>query len=946
MKHIYRVLVLVCVTTFNLIAQHDPVTPHVSPTLHFTENLGQWNSIILFKAQLDGGSLFFENNGLTFNFYDKKKLKKLHMGGALQDGDYDIKSHAFNIEFLNCNKYALKEVNEPGSDYENFFIGSNKSQWKSDVKNYHRLWYRKIYNGIDYEVISTNTGIKYSFYSKAGSDPSQIQLKYSGTDKLFLENGALKIMLSVNEIIEQKPYAYQNINGTITEVVCNYKLNKNVLSFDFPNNYNVNYDLVIDPVLVFAAQSGSTADNFGMTATFDAAGNLYSGGTVFDNGYPTTLGAYSNTFMGTPSAGNTDVVVTKYNSTGTNLLFSTYLGGTGSEIVTSLIVDAANNLFLYGATGSNNFPITFGAFDNTFNGGNYLNFVFNGTEFINGTDIYVAKLNSTGSSLLGSTYLGGSGNDGVNHTNALITYIATTCLGPFSLTEYKPDSLQYNYGDQYRGEITLDKNGDVYIASSTRSANFPFIGGFDNTLGGKQDAIIAKFNSGLTNLIWSSYLGGGLNDAGYALVVDDSLQVYVTGGTFSTDFPTKAGCYQTGYNGGKADGYIAKINSSGNTILKATYIGTNNYDQSYFIQLDNKNNVYVFGQSLGNMPVIGAGFSNPNSHQFISRLNGQLSNLNLSTVFGSGNPKIDISPSAFAVDTCGNMYLSGWGGNFIFCSPLGGMPVTPGAMQTIPPNGFDFYIMALTANATSLTYASYFGGNLSQEHVDGGTSRFDKKGIVYQSVCAGCGGNDDFPVTLGAWPNTPGDPNHSFNCNNGVFKFDFQPTVSKASISSNTINSCAPLTVTFTNGSTGYVNYQWSFGPGDTTSTILNPIKTFTVPGTYTVSLVINKNSVCYGKDSTAILIVVTSCVGVNEIIELENKFMIYPNPSEGKLNISSDNYIDKINITDALGKIIFTDNLIEKKSFQVNVSDFRNGLYFLNVVSDNYNYHLKFIKE
>lgn len=842
-------------------AQKQVVTPQVSPTLKFTENLGQWAPSIKYRMQLDGGLLFMESDGMTYNLYDKKKFRAFHTGGIAREKEPVLDAHAFKVEFMNCNHDFKTEASQQGSDYENFYIGSDRTKWKSNVRNYHNIWYRNIYKDIDYEAITSSQGLKYNFHVKAGADPSLVRLKYKGVEKIKLLDEQLIVTTSVGNITEKKPYAYQSINGQIVEVPCKFALRNNTVSFDFPKGYNAAYDLIIDPILVFAAQSGSTADNFGMTATYDNGGNLYSGGTAFDIGYPTTPGAYQITFAATytPNTGNTDVVVTKYNPTGTGLVFSTYLGGKGSEIVTSLIVDASNNLYLYGATGSINFPTTTGAYDNSFNGGSYLSFVFNGTEFTGGTDIYVAKFNPTGTALLGSTYIGGSGNDGVNHNNALINYNVTLTFfcppasGTFNLTEYKADSLQYNYGDQYRGEIQLDKLGNVYIASSTRSSNFPIVGGFDNTLNGKQDAVIVKLNPSLSSILWSSFLGGSGNDAGYSLVVDDTLNVYATGGTYSTDFPTKPGCYQTSYNGGKADGYIVKINPTGNAILKGTYIGTSDYDQSYFVQNDKLGNIYIYGQSLGSMPVIGPVYSNPGSHQFISRLDVQLSSMNLSTVFGSGNPKLDISPSAFAVDICGNIYVSGWGGNIIFGPSTSGMPVTPGAFQTSSPNGYDFYLMALSKNAASLVYGTYFGGACSKEHVDGGTSRFDKKGIIYQSVCAGCGGFDDFPVTPGAWPGTPGNPNHNTdnnNCNNGVFKFDFQIKSTNVTINTSTISGCAPLTVNFNNPTYGGGTFQWYFGPGDVDNTVLNPVKTFTNPGNYTVTLVVKDSSSCNKIDS------------------------------------------------------------------------------------------------
>jgi len=835
------------------------ISPHVSPTLKLTENLGQWETQILFKAQLDGGVLFVEKTGLTFNFYDKKKYRALHHGGILKNQykDLTIKGHAYKINFENCNPSANIEKAQEGPDYENYYLGNDKSKWKGGVKNYHQVFLRNVYQGIDYEMITAVSRLKYNFHVKANADPSAIRLRYQGVDKIKLKDGTLVLTLAVNEVIEQKPYAYQLMNGTVKEIKCVYIFKNNVLSFDFPEGYDKKYELIIDPILVFAAQSGSTADNFGMTATYDTQGNLYAGGTAFNIGYPTTTGAYSTSFAGNSG---TDVVITKYNSVGTNLLYSTYIGGTGSEIVTSLIVDANNNLCFYGATGSSNFPTSTGAYDVTFNGGFPLSFIFNGTTFNSGTDIYVGKFNSTGTSLLGCTFLGGSDNDGVNHVNH------QSFLPAFNVFEFVTDSLQRNYGDQYRGEIQLDVLNNIYIISSTRSSNFPTVNAYDNSLGGKQDAIVAKFNSSLTQLLFCTYLGGNLNDCGNSLIVNGANEVYATGGTCSSDFPTTTGANSTTYNGGQTDGFISHFNAAGNSLLQSTYVGTSSYDQCYFIQTDKYSDIYVYGQSLGAMPIVNFGsivpYNNPGRHQFITRYNSSLSVKNMSTVFGSALNRLDISPSAFAVDKCNNIYLSGWGGDLINSTyATTGMPLLLPTQSST--DGFDFYFMGLDSNAANLKYGSYFGGGISREHVDGGTSRFDPGGRIYQSVCAGCGGNDDFPVTPGAWPGTPGNPNHNTddnNCNNGVCKLDFQLQLAIATISTNTLVGCSPLTVTLTNatppaGSTA--TYTWDLGNGNTTSVNSNPVVTYTNPGTYTIQLTVQDNLTCNKIDRTKTYITV-----------------------------------------------------------------------------------------
>lgn len=844
-KHIYFALIFFI--SYFVCAQRV-ITPYHSSFIKFTENKGQWNESVIFRAVLDGGVLFIEKNKLTFNFYDKKKFRSFHEGGAKKAEDLSFKGHAFEILFQNTNKnISVKKMNE-GKGYENFFIGNNPSKWASYVKNYQHIILENIYEGIDYEAISSVGGMKYNFIVHKHADPSKIKLQYNGVKKVYLKNKEVYVDLAFTSIVEKSPYAYQMIDGKIVPIRCEFRLKENVLSYHFPQGYNPNYDLIIDPSLIFAAQSGSTADNFGMTATYDNSGNLISGGTVFGSGYPTTLGAYDISYNGSSPGLNTeiDVVITKYNNTGSNLIASTYFGGSLSEIVTSIIVDSNDDVYFYGATGSADLPMLSNSWDNTFNGGNLLTFVFNGTSFSNGTDIYIAKMDGSLSNLLGVTYIGGSSNDGVNHTNVITTYTS----GYGTVTEYPPDSLMYNYGDQYRGEIQLDKNNNVYIFSSTRSADFPTTtNAFDKTLGGKQDAVLCVFNTNLSNLIYSTFVGGSNNDCGNSLEVTDSLLVYATGGTTSSDFPATAGAYSTVYNGGKADGFVVKIDPFSGNLLRATYIGTNNYDQSYFVRRDPQNRIYLYGQSLGNMPVIGSVYNNPGRHQFISVLDQQLNTMILSTVFGSSLSKVDISPSAFAIDGCGYVYLSGWGGNIIFLQSTGGMPLA-NAIQS-STDGYNFYLMALSPNLSSLVFGSYFGGPVSHEHVDGGTSRFDKCGNIYQSVCAGCGGNQDFPVTPGAWPNTPGNPNHSSNCNNGVFKIDFQnPTATSTPTS-----GCTPLTVQFFNQCVNTFQYQWDLGNGVVTSASLNPIVTYTNPGTYTVTLTINDSVFCKTKDSVTFIV-------------------------------------------------------------------------------------------
>lgn len=809
----FLIVILPLFVTYAAIAQKQQ-------SIRFIENKGQWDAPFHFKANLPGGVLFAEKDGFTYSFYNSNEYR-FH--------DFDkqgttLKLHSFKINFLNSNTFSTIRKGDAYPSYYNYFIGNHKDHWKSNVKAYKGLTYYELYEGIDLELYAQGEFLKYDIVVKPEGNLNNVKLSYKGVNKLTIDkSGNLHIQTSVNEIVEQRPYTYQIKRGKKVEIPCQFVLENETISFKILGNYNRKADLIIDPILIFASYSGSSADNFGMTATYGYDGSLFAGGTTFDIGYPTTLGAIDSTFNGTVTQGVTDIVISRYDSTGINLIYSTYIGGAFAETVHSIVANTQNELYLYGATSSLDFPTSNNAYDTSFNGGSFISFPQNGTTFNNGSDIYVAKINALGTELLGSTYIGGSGNDGINYT-VTQTY----------------DTLMKNYGDQYRGEIILDRFDNCYITSSTKSANFPTVNGFDDQLDGHQDAIVMKLTKDLDDLQWSSYLGGDNADAGFSLKVDTNHFVYVSGGTNSTNFPQTAGSIHNAYQGGASDGYLTKIDSNGSTIIASTFIGTNAYDQCYFIEIDRFGSIYTIGQTEGSFPVFNANYSNPISGQFIAKYNNNLTSTIYTTVFGNGNNTINFSPSAFLVDRCQNVYVSGWGGNILGTgAPLLNMPVSNGAFQEMAGDGYNFYLFVLERDAESLLYGTYFGGNLSQEHVDGGTSRFDKDGIVYQSVCAGCGGNDDFPTTNGVWSTT----NNSTNCNNGVFKFDFE-IVPQANFTVDNQQGCLPLTVNFNNTSRNISRFLWDFGNNDTTSQILNPTRIYDSVGVFQVTLLIT-DSIC-----------------------------------------------------------------------------------------------------
>jgi len=806
----------------------------------FIENKNQWNKNINFKTNLKNGHLYICGDGLVFDFFDEKKMDKIYKSHYTEkrlNTDKKIKKHAYKIEFLNSNSSKTIIGSQKAKGTYNYFIGKNPYKWGTNAKGFHQINYLNIYPEIDLKLYSKYFNLKYDLIVKPGADPNVIKFKYNGIKDISIKKERLHIYTSVNHVIEDKPIAFQIINGIKKIIPCKYSLDGNVISYKFPNGYDHEIDLVIDPTLIFSTFSGSFANNFGYSATFDSKGFLYSGSSVFGQQYPTTLGAYDTTFGG----GTVDVAITKFDTSGTSMHYSTYIGGSDDELPHSLIVNAFDELYIMGTTSSNDFPTTENCYDSSFNGGT-TTFMSEGlgVNFNNGSDIFITHLNSNGNQLLGSTYIGGSDNDGLNSTS----------------NDPLENILRYNYADEVRGEIEIDENNNIYIGSCTRSVDFPTTNtSFQPTFGGGNlDGCIFKFDNSLQNLIWSSYLGGEEHDAIYSIAIDDSLNLFCAGGTNSNQFPVTEDAFQETFQGGRSDGFVTRISTDGQEILASSFYGSEEYDQIYFVDLDKGNDSYLFGQTetQDSSFIENASWSIPGSGQFVSKLKNSLSNRFYSTVFGSGNG-IDISPTAFLVDLCNKMYLAGWGGavnNLGILDNNAGytknMPISQDAFQSISLDSSDFYIMVIEDDASGFVYGSYFGGDLSSEHVDGGTSRFDKKGKIYQAICAGCGGNSDLPVE----PSGAVSPINNSSCNLGVFKMEFELPYVLADFELPEIK-CEPATHSFLNTSVSQSSstFNWDFGDGNSSSEV-NPTHTFQNAGNYHVQLIVNDNTTCNFSDT------------------------------------------------------------------------------------------------
>lgn len=848
-----RLALLFLAISINLVAQD-------SQSLKFIQNKGQWNEDIDFQALVPGGRVGISARGFSVVLLDMEAIERSHLAGhgAINESDGQpsvepVNGHYFRINLIGSNTQSKAIAEVPLDGYYNYFLGSDSCRWATNALAYSTVLYPNVYDGIDFRVSSIGNNLKYDFIVRPGADPSQIKIEYDGVDAIEKIDDKLDIRTTVGSLMEQKPYSYQLIGSNKRTVPSEYALNHNVATFSFPSDYDECSELIIDPLLIFSTYSGSTADNWGSTATPGEHGTLYSAGVTqqsLGGFFPATSGAFQIS-----NHGGFDIAVIKYDSAGTRFLYATHLGGSSNDSPESLVVDkATGDLVVLGITASSDYPVAGNAFDNSFNGGVA---VFNRVLFSEDAwDIVLTRLNPNGDQLVGSTFLGGGGNDGFNHPKQ--------SNGP----------LVVNYGDEMRGDVITDENGNVYISSVTSSADFPIVNGFDNTFnGGTTDGLVLKMAPDLSSIIWSTYVGGTGFDAAYSIKFDNNKDLVIAGGTTSVNFPVTAGSYQTAFNG-IVDGWIARVAADGSAIMNSTFTGTNSFDQVYFVDLNSSGDIFCYGQTAGHMPITGGVYNNANSGQFLQKFSGDLSSLGFSTVFGSGSTNgfvmPNISPTAFLVNDCNNIYMSGWGG-FVNSSPetgywqsnTRGMPVTPDAYQKTT-SGSDFYFIVLNGDASKLVYSTYLGGNSSKTHVDGGTSRFDKYGIVYHSVCSGCqfgnaagGASSDFPTT----PNAKSRLNRSLNCNNAAFKFDLSSLRAMFNTNNTALtmpgfnNVCYPDSIVFENQSTGGVEFTWDLGDGTIIKQDnLDPrfvVHQYAKGGQYKVKLKIFDLSTCSQTDST-----------------------------------------------------------------------------------------------
>ncbi len=821
--------------------------------MEFIQNKGQWDRRVDYKGDYNNGAFFIESKGFTVLMHNAEDYQVLSERAHPRGGKHThaeneqpirlndqqpliLRSHAYKVRFEGAAETVKAMPDKAVATYNNYFIG-DPSEWAVDCKLYQAITYQGMYPGIDIRYYSDAAGkLKYDFIVKPEADESSIKMLYEGTSSLKVKNKELVIGTSVGEIRELYPYTYEVVNGKRRTLECRYVIKRNRVSFEVDDR-TPGSTLVIDPTLIFSSLTRSAQDNWGFTATPGPDGSFFAGGVALgnSNGYPVSPGAFQQNFGGGIAEGSGglpyDIAIIKLSPNGRNRLYATYLGGSGNEQPHSMVCDGQGNLVVAGRSSSPNFPRTQPLIGN---GGGY--------------DIIVTKFNAAGNGLIASVKMGGDAEDGINIRAKFSPPTGT-------------DALRRNYGDDARSEVILDPAGNVLLASCTQSNNFPVTpGSFQTTYGGgRQDGVLVKFSPALA-VQFSSYFGGGGDDACFVLSVNPVTgTIYAAGGSNSNNLPGNKTGALAATNQGGVDGFITNIQPNGSGIIKTTYAGTSGEDIIYGIQFDKAGFPYIMGTSLGSWPIINAVYNTPGSKQFISKLLPDLSNFIYSTTFGTVSNIPNISPVAMLVDRCENVYVSGWGGEANRDEGFQSAGTT-GMDTTINFSGHrgdgnDFYFLVMKKDAASLLMGAFFGqlNGRFDDHVDGGTSRFDANGIIYQGICANCGGQTQFPTTPNVWGPNNGTPGQS-GCNQAAVKIEmnFSGVSAGAQASINGVVydtvGCTPLKVDFKDTLLKGKTFIWDFGDGSPKVVIQGTSDTshvYVAPGRYRVMLVAIDSTTC-----------------------------------------------------------------------------------------------------
>jgi hypothetical protein len=643
--------------------------------INFEPNLGQTDDEVKFLARGHGYSLFLTGREAVLALQKRGKTRA-------QDTQTVVK---MQIQGANSSpNIAGLDLAEGKSNY---LVGSDPQKWRTEVPNYKQVKYEQIYEGVDVVYYGNGQQLEYDFLVQPNANPNQIKLKFDGVKnaKIDRQSGDLLLETNAGTIRQHKPLVYQNDGGERREIASSYILAKTKDEFSVSFNlaeYDKSKELIIDPILAYGSYLGGNLFDEGRGIAVDAQGNAYVVGTAASQNFPTTAGTIKPVLLPRIDAPNSfwyDAFVTKVNPTGTAIVFSTYFGGrTGNETGLGAAVDANGNVFLSGLTMSSDFPLV-NAYQST-----YTNIDTN----------FAAKLNSTGSAIIYSTFLGVSNGAGskiaVNQTTGEAVFAGTTSAANFPTTPgaYRetlcdaPQSCSGSYVVKFSpsggavfstlfpatiNDVALDANDNV-IVGGTAAANFPATAGaFQTVSSGGVEGFVAKLNPSGSALVFGTFLGGGLqSDRVKSVAVDATGNIYAAGQTQNTGFPTTAGVFDQTFNGGE-DGFLTKFNSSGTALVYSTFFGGAAKDEPFAVGVGTDGSAFVAGETTSgaNFPLKNS-INGTNGTIFLTRFNPNASALIFSSLLGQGGA-YDL-----AVDGANGVYITGH---------TTSIPVTPDSFQ-------------------------------------------------------------------------------------------------------------------------------------------------------------------------------------------------------------------------------------------------------------------------
>lgn len=706
--------VLVLLGTGTLISSLIPVPALATPRaqlvayygklpLHFERNRGQADARVKYLARGLGYGLFLTADGAVLRLHRRVTTNPAASGtkpsaapaGAPPAGTEDA---VLRVRLIGANHAPEIRGEELLPGRSNYFIGNDKSEWRTGIAQYARVRYREIYPGVDLAYYGNQRRLEYDFIVAPGANPDRIRWTYSGADRLSVDqHGDLHIAVAGSELVQHRPEIYQSMNGRKTAVDGGFRLIHREAGTEVAftlGSYDHRQPLIIDPVLVYSTYLGGSADFEAANAiAVDGNGNAYVAGFTASTDFPTAH-ALQPTYAGGVSGSFGDAFVAKLSADGRSLIYSTYIGGSRGDVARAIAVDASGDAYIVGDTASDNFPTANALQANRKVGSD---------EFA--PDAFVAKLNADGSALVYSTYLGGSGTESGN-------------------------------------AIAVDGGGDVYVAGNTNSTDFPTVNPFQPKLktgpsaSHTLDGFIAKLDAGGSALVYSTYFGGSDLDGISGIAVDRSGDAYVAGSTFSSDFPT-VNALQASKPASPRSPFVAEFDAAGSALIYSTYLDGSNgsqFDGADGIAVDGGGNAYVVGEtSATDFPTTAKAFQRRNagkSDAFISKLSAGGSALVYSTYLGSSG---EDGVEAIAVDPGGNAYVVG-------VTASGDFPTVNPLQAKLAGNG-DFFIAELDAAGSGLIFSTFLGGS----GPDGANAAIavDPGGNIY---IAGRTDSSDFPT--------------------------------------------------------------------------------------------------------------------------------------------------------------------------------------------------------